>query len=705
LTLRDNRIAVRALLGALLAATAAQAATVGTRALKLTLSDHGAITSAAWRGLTRALQGETRLDGCTTSGPATRRHSGSGVEFEGAFVCGSNRARVIDRFLPTAAGVRWEIEINGEGAPFSVPIQTRLRYPVTNSVRFWTAWSDPAPTNNDWRDPLQLASPANRRLYYGAPPIQPGAKRKGIMPNANDLVALPLATFSEPRAALSLALALDDAMLDLTLDTSADGEVIFSRLNHRIQPGAAVRFSMDLVPHEPGWRGGLRFLVDRYPAYFNPSDPKAHELAGTSAYSSGDVRFDAARMKAMAFRTNWMASFDFPYMGLFLPPVGETENWERYPGDSRGEYKPAERGRNGITSVARMASYAARMRAQGFHALNYFNVTEFGDHIAWPLPAAKPGNTDWKDPSQFLADHFPAAILLQPDGKPVTSWGGAVITDAGEPAYRAHLLDQARAHLRRFPATDGICIDRMDWLRLYNSRDDDGVSWFEGRPARSLVTSWRQIMEPLTRAYHDAGKLVFVNNHLKRADLLKSVDGIFDEHTYFAASLNTTALLCVRRPMLGWTTGVENLKPDPDAYFQRHIYLGTTPMAPFPGNDHSIAPDAWADPFYLAYGPLMDELRGRTWVLTPHTIAVEGGVAKANLLRTPRGYLVPVMLGGSASEAVVVLSGIQAKQSEILHPGKNEWLPAKLESSKNELRIRVPLARGCAMLRLSEPRP
>ena len=42
-------------------------------------------------------------------------------------------------------------------------------------------------------------------------------------------------------------------------------------------------------------------------------------LNGTSAYACNNGKdFDAQKMKQMAFATNWRASFDFPYMGMFF---------------------------------------------------------------------------------------------------------------------------------------------------------------------------------------------------------------------------------------------------------------------------------------------------------------------------------------------------------------------------------------------------
>jgi hypothetical protein len=142
------------------------------------------------------------------------------------------------------------------------------------------------------------------------------------------------------------------------------------------------------------------------------------------------------------------------------------------------------------------------------------------------------------------------------------------------------------------------------------------------------------------------------------------------------------------------------LRPDPDAYFQRHLLLGAYPMAPFPGNDHSIAPGAWVDRQYLDYGPMLDAMRGKKWVLSPHAVSAVANAGKVNLFQTPQGYVVPVTFGG-AREVTVELRGIQASQAAALHPGSAEWEPLKIAGgARGVLRVTVPLRRGCAMLRL-----
>ncbi len=132
-------------------------------------------------------------------------------------------------------------------------------------------------------------------------------------------------------------------------------------------------------------------MSSAYPEYFNPANPSADAMAGTGGYSDSDVDFDIAKMKKMAFSVNWRASFDFPYMGMFIPPVKSNETWTRFGG------RP--------TSVANMQSYAQKMKNLGFHVLSYFNVTEFGAKMKYPPdPVSAIDESElWKSANDFLS--------------------------------------------------------------------------------------------------------------------------------------------------------------------------------------------------------------------------------------------------------------------------------------------------------------
>ena len=49
----------------------------------------------------------------------------------------------------------------------------------------------------------------------------------------------------------------EDTLLDMTLETSAAGQVELARLFRRIAEGKPVRYSVDLVGGQADWRVGL----------------------------------------------------------------------------------------------------------------------------------------------------------------------------------------------------------------------------------------------------------------------------------------------------------------------------------------------------------------------------------------------------------------------------------------------------------------
>jgi len=297
------------------------------------------------------------------------------------------------------------------------------------------------------------------------------------------------------------------------------------------------------------------------------------------------------------------------------------------------------------------------------------------------------------------------------DGKPgpvQVGWPWAdFILDWGEPSWQNFLLDQARKLIEKIPDSSGMCIDRLDFVRQYNFRRDDGVTWYDGAPARSLVRSWMDFSEKLGKVQHNAGQALFVNNHIKRIDILKHVDGLFDEHGDYGPSKNLTAMVGMFKPTIEWVQEGSKFKPDPDTFMQRFLYLGMFPVAPFPQNDHCILPSDEGERIYTDYGPMFAAIRGRKWCLLPNVIQVDQGDAKANLFKVPGGYVIPVTLGGAAAISSITLRDIpeivagKKPKIEFIHPGDTAWKECVFRQKQSAIALKVPLNRGCAMVRLS----
>ena len=130
--------------------------------------------------------------------------------------------------------------------------------------------------------------------------------------------------------------------------------------------------------------------------------------------------------------------------------------------------------------------------------------------------------------------------------------------------------------------------------------------------------------------------------------------------------------------------------------------MGVFPMAPFPGNDHSLSPRAVVDELYIKYSPLLDVMRGRKWVLTPHAIETRDEV-KVNLFTVGESYVMPVMFGGSAKSASVTLHDVRNGRYDIsiVHPGQPEPITLSATARNARMSLTIPLKRGCAMVKLT----
>ena len=620
-----------------LSAAAVPTQEIKAGALAVDLGPAGNIVMARVNGRVWPLTGTTDLAGCRTVGGTKEKKSGKGLSFRRSVTDGKGHTAIVtERFTPTKDSIRWEIEIRSDNAPWSTAIDTSLNYPATKQTQFWTAWSDPEHRADGWRDPLVMEPFTTTNWTYSI--------LSGYSPGLQcNYICMPLLTFAEPAedTGISLMLSPEDLILDLRLQTTADGAMKFSRSKLRLGGGKTVRMAMDLTAHEADWRGGLRWMVARYPQFFDPPNPDADAMAGCGAYSGDENPIDVAKLRQMAFRINWKLSDDFPYMGMFIPPVKNAdERWQRSCGEKAPPNKP------GTTSCRQLNDYARYMRTNGFYVLNYFNVTEFGKNMG-QKPVRKPGDPElWKDPRAFLKTEFPGAIYLPG----AATCYNACVVDVGDPAYQKFILTQAARHNRLIPDSAGICIDRLDCLQY--------------------------------------------------------VDGVYNEMGDYGPSLNASALMCLRKPALEWTVGRTLHEPDPDAFMQRHLLLGAYPTAPYPWNNHCLKPEEHGDQVYLDYGPLLDAMRGKKWVLEPHCVEASTPGVKVNLFEVPGGYALPVTFGGTNETAVVQvrgLPGLDHVYCDALQPGIDAALPTAwhFDKENDTLEITVPLARGCAMVTIT----
>ena len=224
---------------------------------------------------------ETRILGCRFNDEVEATSlPGGGLRFVKRFATLDNdlgelwKGTVVERFMPHEDGIRWEVEIRGEGAPWSTPVETRIHWPDAERSLFWTAWGDPRPDGGDWIDPLRPGPFRDRAFLYGG-------RHAHKDPNT---FALPMASLLDPARddGLTVALSPEDLVLNLRMRTTRDGDLIFAREHHRIDANRAVCFALDLVAHPADWRGGVQWA--------RPSLSRIFRSARTRSPRHGRVR-------------------------------------------------------------------------------------------------------------------------------------------------------------------------------------------------------------------------------------------------------------------------------------------------------------------------------------------------------------------------------------------------------------------------------
>jgi hypothetical protein len=678
--------------------------TIKAGGFSLNLANNGSIVSAKIGNAEWPVSGRTQLQGmCQQGETAVAATPGNTVAFTRKLADSQGRnCTVIDRFAPSKDSIRWVVEITSADKPWSTSIVTGFKYAATPGSRFWTTWGHPDNDPSAWADPLAWQPFANRTWGYQFPDYtQMGSTAKRNL-------SIPMFTVAEPGQdiALTFMQSPEDTLLDLSLSETSSGSIRLRRENYRLGEGRTVRFHMDLAPHPADTRAGLGWVVARYPRFFNPGNPKADELSGSAAYSGSENPIDVAAFRKMGFAFNWKLSDDFPYMGHFIPPVKSMdEKWTRSGAEGAAPGKGPE------ISCRQMNNYAKYMKDNGFHVLSYFNVTEYGKNMPWPVPPKQATTAAdlWKNPADYLYHGgMEPAVLMNGDKPFYSNCYGAVIVDPGEPSYMGHIVEQVRRNNTLLPDGSGICIDRLDWLGHYNERGDDGVSWVNGKPARSMFVSFQRLADKIVPELHKAGKVLFLNNCQPRIEISGRGDGIFAEwasEKSFGGPhwINYSALAGVRKPVALWTVDGECT----DFYLQRCLYLGVFPIAPYPYNNHCLSSEPSANQLSLDYGPLLNAMRGRKWVLAPHCVETSASGVKVNLFEVPGGYVVPVSFGDKLESATVQvrnLPGLAALKAEAILPGAEHPQSVKTQFKDGVLELTVPLKRGCAMVQLILPK-
>ena len=379
---------------------------------------------------------------------------------------GSNSSMVItDTYVPAPHSIRISTTVTVlEPSPaFTAGLRTAISWPIAKgkSMRFWLPRTKGCVKNSGTHPGMCFSSGPWREALSPEPLPQSQEHYRfgGGGHGSKDSFSLPIATLlldEATDAGVSLALDPSDAITELTLHASP-GSLGFERELLRLGDSTrfSTRFSAHLIGHAGCYRPGLAFLVGAFPSFFVPpvGDERAADFEGLASYSSNLDRIDAARARALGFKTNWDLSGTFmPYDGLFLPYQEEWPN-----------LGPINRGLSHYNATfdmieARYRSY----QADGFHSLSYFDIGNWGTRTTTSYrgptrycgrrPGGEPAPCpDPEGANSFLRDQLFPALLHH--GWSVNGgrfmvhhydWVGTTDMDTMEPIFEDLLVEQAR---------------------------------------------------------------------------------------------------------------------------------------------------------------------------------------------------------------------------------------------------------------------
>jgi hypothetical protein len=99
-------------------------------------------------------------------------------------------------------------------------------------------------------------------------------------------------------------------------------------------------------------------------------------------------------------------------------------------------------------------------------------------------------------------------------------------------------------------------------------------------------------------------------------------------------------------------------------------------------------------------------MRGKRWVLTPHVVSVDHQTARVNLFKVPGGYAIPITFAGQADLVTVTMKKApdtveQITSITVIHPGEAKTSTLKWQTAGDQVRLAVPMRRGCAMVSIA----
>jgi len=214
-------------------------------------------------------------------------------------------------------------------------------------------------------------------------------------------------------------------------------------------------------------------------------------------------------------------------------------------------------------------------------------------------------------------------MLLNPD--PASKWG-------------RHILAQLERAFRECPECAGVMFDQTCY-HSYDFSRDDGMTMLNNRPCFDTHGAYLAMKDKVVKILRKYGKTTFTNGPYN-VEIQRGLDGIMAEGG-LVEMVAMFSYMTLAKPMMtlphnrpiGDTELILKHCLKYGAFAGTREHLMSKPRVNISKEELRI---------YRRYMPLIEQLRGRRWVLHAHALSLPGGY-DGNIFRNPRGRYVVTM--------------------------------------------------------------
>ena len=524
-------------------------------------------------------------------------------------------------------------------------------------------------------------------------------------------VSLPMATFYQPSADAGLTCAVPPgqpvpAILYSMCHDSPQVGFVMRFANLRLSSDHPVELETVLYPHGGNWQEGLAWYHERYRKYFTVKNPKVYDSEGAMLCSMLHSDEEVKQWRSQGFAWQEIHANVYPNYGLYSP---ETEEWDSYTDthsaldldlprlasiDLMGWFgngfdvlslHPQE----GRMSKNKIREYIRRLHDNGVAAFMYIEPVLCDKSL---LPQFEPSAARNED-GTYCADGYYHGVSMNPD--PDGVWG-------------QHIIRQLEGILRDYPECDGVFLDGSG-CRHYDFAHDDGVTMIHNKPCSMLGFPMARMAARIAEIVHSTGKVVWANGP-SSLEVVEHIDGFLAEQSGWWMGIiqyhgieKPMSLLCGDLPPTELAHYYKKCLLDggqPDVCW----HLGVDRV--LPGDTKETRRCLPADgPEYRqllrSFRPLLDEIKGRSWVLKADALRTPDGVDGRCFERRDGALVVVLVVDEPVERAEISVSAAllgERKKARIVTTENAERVPVEVMAQNGWVCVSIPAIRGAAVV-------